>query len=72
MPTGAPETGRTRVEHDLLGDVPVPASVYYGADRARSRTGVMELVLDRDLLTPAQLDHPLAHPALTDALPAAN
>jgi aspartate ammonia-lyase len=32
-PTGP---GSTRIEHDLLGDLPVPAGAYYGVQTARA------------------------------------
>ena len=36
MPSSSPETVGTRAEHDLLGDVSVPASAYYGAHTVRA------------------------------------
>ena len=36
MTTPAATTGGSRLEHDLLGEVPVPADAYYGAHTARA------------------------------------
>ena len=35
-PAAPPASGKTRIEHDLLGDLAVPADAYYGVQTARA------------------------------------
>ena len=52
------QTGPARIEHDLLGDLAVPADV-------RTGRGILELVREKDLPSAAQIDAVLDPLAMT-------